>query len=271
MMRLYTVLLVVSLFLVSLVCPASAQERSAEKGAVGTTVHFTLEGGESKDIAISLPKGDYVIQTDLKLVEEKATNMQMGISLLKSNGVLVEKNILTANEIHRVARVAKPLRLAKPLGARLRVTNDDVPMEFWVTVVAAAKRTFMPFAFDTSEIQPLGIGEANGKGGTLAKSPENGFYTYHKAVLPAGKYDVSLYLKQTNDKSSNLQGSIVLLDPFGVPDQKSWKLNVNEIDKETRKDKRLVLLKPTTVFFLVTNDSSFNPYEYTVGIDKATD
>jgi hypothetical protein len=64
MVKLYAVLLVVSLFLVSLVRPASALDRPAEKGAVGTTIHFTLEAKESKDIAISLPKGDYVIQAD---------------------------------------------------------------------------------------------------------------------------------------------------------------------------------------------------------------
>lgn len=271
MMKMHTVLLVMSLFLVALVRPASAQERPAEKTAVGTTIHFTLEGKESKDIAISLPKGDYVIQADLKLVEEKDTNMQMKVDLLKSNGVMVESRVLGANEIHRVARVAKPLRIAKALGARLRVTNDDIPMEFWLTVIPVAKRTFMPFAFYKDAIQPLGIGEANGKGGTLAKSPEDGFYSFHKVALPAGKYDVSLYLKQTGTDSSNLQGDIVLLDKFGVPDSTSWKLNVNEIDKEARKDKRLVLIKPATVYFMVTNGNSSKTYDYTVGIEKATD
>jgi hypothetical protein len=89
--------------------------------------------------------------------------------------------------------------------------------------------------------------------------------------LPAGKYDVSLYLKQTGDKSSNLQGSLILMDKFGVPDRMDWKLLVNEIDKEVRKDKRLVLVKPATIYFLVSNDNNFLPYEYTVGIEKVTD
>lgn len=270
MMKMHTVLLVMSLFLVSLVRPVLAQGRPAEKGAVGATIHFTLEAKESKDIAISLPKGDYVIQADLKLVEEKATNIQMKVDLLKSNGVLVEGRVLGANEIHRVARVANSLRLAKPLGARLRVTNEDVPMEFWITVIPAAKRVFMPFAFSDSEIQPLGIGEANGKGGTIAKRPEDGFYTFHKATLPAGKYDVSLYLKQTDGSQSNLMGTLTLLDKFGVASKDNWVLNVNEIGAETRKDKRLVLIKPTVVFFLVTNGNNA-VYDYTIGIDKASD
>lgn len=271
MRKLNAVLFVVSLFLVSLVRPALAQDRAAEKGAVGTTIHFTLEAKESKDIAIALPKGEFVIQADLKLVEEKDTNMQMEVDLLKTNGVLVEKRVLTANVIHRVARVAKPLRLAKPLGARLRVTNDDQPMEFWLTVIPTAKRVFMPFAYLGEEVQTLGVGEANGKGGMLAKSPEDGFYHYHKIALPAGKYDISLYLKQADGVSSNLQGKVVLLDKFGVPDKTDWAFNVNEIDKEARKDKRLLLIKPATIYLLVTNDSSFKAFEYTVGIEKATD
>jgi hypothetical protein len=258
--------------LLTLVHPAAAQgNRPAEKGAVGTTVHFTLEGKESKDIAISLPKGDYVIQADLKLVEEKSTNVQMQVDLLKTNGVLVENRILSANEIHRVARIANTFHLAKPLGARLRVTNENVPMEMWITVIPTARRTFLPFPYYEGEIQPLGIGEANGKGGTLAKSAEDGFYAFHKVSLPPGKYDVSLYLKQTDGGSSNLMGSLVLLDKFGVPDKQNWKLNVNEIDKETRSDKRLVVIKPATYYFLVTNSDGSKVYDYTVGIEKATD
>ncbi len=271
MRKLNAVLFIVMLFLVYLARPGLAQNRPAEKGAVGMTLHFTLEAKESKDIAIALPKGTYVIQADLKLVEQKDTNMQMEVDLLKTNGVLVESRVLSANAIHRVARVAKPLRIAKPLGARLRVTNDDEAMEFWLTVIPTAKRAFIPFAYNTEAIQTLGIGEANGKGGMLAKSPEDGFYHYHKVALPAGKYDISLYLKQTTDESSNLRGKIVLLDKFGVPDSTEWEFNVNEIDKEARKDKRLVLTKPSTVYFLVTNDSTFQQYEYTVGIEKATD
>lgn len=273
MVKLYAVVSLLSVFLVAFAPPATAQaNRPAEKAAIGTTVHFTLEAKESKDIAISLPKGDYVVQADLKLVEESYTNIQMKIDLLKTNGVLVQERVLNANEIHRVSRLAGSIRLPKPLGARLRVTNDSRPMEMWITVFPAARRTFVPFAFDpTGTIQPLGIGDANGKGGTLAKQPEDGFYAFHKATLPAGKYDVSLYLKLTEGESSNLMGSIRLLDPYGVPLKDDWTLNVNEIDKEVRKDKRLTLIKPTTVIFMVTGNNSSRTYDYTVGIEKATD
>lgn len=270
MRKLYVVLVILSLFLGGMAPPALAQTRPAEKATPGSVIRFTLEANASKDIAIFLPKGEYVVQADLKLVEEKATNIQMEVDLLKSNGVLVQDRVLAANEVHRVARIARPLRLAKPLNARLRVTNENVPMEIWLTVIPAAKRAFTPFAFYDGQIGTLGIGEANGKGGTLAKRPEDGFYTYHKAVLPAGKYDVSLYLKQTDGSQSNLQGALTLLDRFGVAAREDWKLNVNEIGAETRKDKRLVLVKPATVFFLVTNDGSL-AYDYTVGIEKATD
>ena len=274
MYRLFAVLSLLTLCAITppSILPAAAQtDRVAEKSAVGKTIHFTLEAGENKDIAIALPKGEYVIQADLQLVGEKSTNMQMQVDLLKTNGVMVESRVLIANEIHRVARVAKALRLAKPLGARLRITNDDEPMEFWVTVYPKATRRFEPFAFAGGEVKELGIGEANGKGGTLAEEPKDGFYAFHKIALPAGKYDISLYLKQVSKDNSNLQGTVRLLDKFGVPLEDDWLLSVNEIDTEARKDKRLVLVKPAVVYFMVTDTNTSKAYDYTVGIEKATD
>lgn len=271
-MKFYAIVTVIALCFAPLLRPAAAQPvRPAEKATLGVPVHFTLEADESKDIAIALPKGDYILQADLQLVEKKSTNVQMKVDLLKSNGVLVESRVLVANVIHRSARVAEALRLPKPLGARLRVTNNHKPMEFWLTVIPAGKRTFMPFAFASDQIRPVTVGTDNGVGGTITKNGEDGFYVFHKATLPAGKYDVSLYLKQTQGDKSNLQSGIILLDTFGVPTQDKWALNVNEIDKETRKDKRLVLVKPATVYFRITNKSTFKVYDYTIGIEKATD
>ncbi len=78
-------------------------------------------------------------------------------------------------------------------------------------------------------------------------------------------------MKQTNGKKSNLQSSLELVDPYGALAEPEWRLSVNEIDLETRKDKRLILTKPQTVTLPITNDNSFNTAEYTIGIDKATD
>lgn len=271
-MKLTVAFALLFLFLVPALRPALARpDRPAEKGVVGVATHLTLAPSETKDIALSLPKGDYVIQADLKLTNEQIASIQMSVDLLKTNGVLVEGSIVSANTIHRVARVARVFHVLKPLAARLRVKNDSKPMEFWITVVPATKRSFLPFAFGDGDLKPLGIGEANGKGGTLAKGGTDGFYAFHKLTLPAGKYDISLYLKQSDGMKGTLQGDLTLLDSFGAADKSDWNLNVNEIDIETRKEKRLVLLKPTTILLLVTNTNTSHAYEYTVGIEKTTE
>jgi hypothetical protein len=246
---------------------AQAGGRPADPLAAGKTVHFTLDKEEEKDFSISLAPGSYYLQWDMQLPDGESTNIQATADLLKTNGSLVEGRILSANEIGKTARVAKVFKVAKPLAARIRVKNASMPMEFWMTVVPAAKKTFLPFAFPDGDLKPLGVGANNGKGGTLDKKA----YAYHTIKLAPGKYDVSLYMKQPDNDKTNLQGKLDLMDAFGVPSPMDWRLHVNEIGLDTRQEKRLLLLKPQTLIFRVTNDSSFKPVEYIVGIEKATD
>src|SRR5262245_18185312 len=107
--------------------------RPAEKMALGSTAHFTLEGEEPKDFAIELPAGAYYIVWDPKRVDEAVSNIQATAQLLKTNGVLVDSNLLRANEIHKVARVGNKFSVAKTMAARIRVTNGhNGAMEFWM-------------------------------------------------------------------------------------------------------------------------------------------
>lgn len=240
--------------------------RAATKIAVGTTAPFTLEKNEQQDFAIQLGAGTYFVVLDAKRADEKSSNLIAGVQLLKTNGSIVDNGLLRMNLIHRVGREVAKFRLPKPLAARLRVKNDDAPLEMWLTVVPAAKMTLLPFAFGNGEIKPLGLGATEGKGGTL--EAEN--WAYHAIKLPAGKYDVSLYMKQVDGEKTNLMGSLDQVDAYGAL-VNGWNIRVNEIDVEARQEKRLILTKPQTVTFRVTNNSGDRPAEYTVGIEKATD
>lgn len=259
------------LFPLALALPAPAAHaqamRPADPAPVGKTVHFTLDKTEQKDLAITLAPGSYYLQADIKRVDDKNSNIIAAIDFLKSNGAVVQSNVLTANEVHPVARVATTFTVAKPLAARLRVKNEDAAKEFWITVMPQAKKTFMPFSFAHGDLKPLGIGAANGKGGSLGESE----YAFHTIKLPAGKYNVSLYMKQADGKSTNLMGQLLLLDVYGVTSKSpAYLLNVNAVDVETRQEQRLVLIKPQTVLFRVTNTNN-KPIEYTIDIEKATD
>lgn len=229
--------------------------------------HFTLDKDEEKDFSISLSPGAYYILWDLHRPDDVASNIQATSDLLKTNGAIVQTDLLYANEIGKTARVGKKFVVAKQLAARIRVKAAHVPMEFWMTVVPLAKLAFVAFGFPNGDLKPLGIGQANGKGGTLGIRD----FAYHSIKLAPGKYDVSLYLKQPDDISSNLQGSLDEMDAVGVPVEPRWELTVNQIGKDGRVEKRLLLLKPQTLILRVTNENNSRQTEYTVDIEKATD
>jgi hypothetical protein len=260
----------IGLGIIAAVAASSAmQGKPATKIAVGTSTNFTLDKFESKDLAITLGKGQHYIQADLKLVEGRQTNIQMQIDLLKTNGTMVQSRIVYANDIHAVTRVGATFNVAAAGAYRLRVKNDSVPMEYWVRVWPLAKRTFVAFPSGNGELKPLAIGSEAGKGGTFGKqNGEEPWWAYHKITLQPGKYDISLYMQQVEEgKRTNLMGSIELLDAFGVSPG-NWKLNMNEIDYEARVAKQLVVIKPTTYIFKVTNGNYGDAANYTVGIEK---
>lgn len=260
-----TFAIIVCLVLLVGACANAQLMRPATKIAVGATTHFTLDKGEQKDFGIQLAKGSYYIIWDVARMDGKHSNIIAKVQLLKSNGSMVNSSLLRVNELQPAARCGKKFDVAKPFTARLRCSNEDDPVDVWMTVMPVAKAKFIPFAFLKSEIQPLGIGTTEGKGGTL----DHFEYAVHSTKLPAGKYDVSLYFKRLDGaKNSNLIGELERWDPYGLQTP-VWDINLNEIGIEARNDKRLILTKPATVYFRVLNEDA--PVEYTVGIEKATE
>lgn len=255
------------LLLAGLITPLTAHAqgmRPATKMAVGEITHFTLKLNESQDFAVQLGAGSYYIAMDMKRVDEKPSNIIARVQLLKTNGVMVNGMLMNVNETGVTTRRGEIFKQVKPLTARLRVNSDTGTYEVWMRVVLVAKMAFTPFLSGDGDIKPLGIGGNDGKGGTL-KPYE---WAYHSATLPAGKYDVTLYMKRVDGRSSNIIGYLQQMDVYGF-DVNGGRINMNESGTEARKEMRLVLKKPTKVLFHVINDDA--PMEYTVGIDKATD
>ncbi len=236
----------------------------AAKVAVGQVAHFTIDKNESKDVAIQLGANTYYVLCDIKRVEEKPDVYSGSVDLLKTNGSKVQNGLLRFAEIGTVGRVGKKFTQLKPLAARLRFNNTDSPIEVWLRVVPAKNIKFIPFAYENSKLKPLGIGTNEGKGGTLDKNE----WAYHSIKLPAGKWDVSLYFKGVDGVNTNLSGQLDRLDPVGLR-VTDWRLNLNEIGKEARVEKRLTILKEQNVLFVVSNTE--RPSEYIIGIEKATD
>lgn len=252
---------------VGIAASAGAQNKPATPISVGKTLEFAMERDETKDLGIQLAKGGYYIQVDMQLAGTRPTNMIMQIDLHKTNGVVVQTSIITANEIDKAARVGKVFRVAAPGAYRLRVKNQCDTMTYWVTVMPEKDKKPNAYAWEKIEWLPLGIGTNNGKGGTLEPMEEEGWDAYHAITLEPGKYMISLYLAHPEDISTNLQAQVEMYDAMGMK-MPSWSMFMNEIGKESRIEKALILAKPTKVYLRVKNVLN-KPVNYIVGIEKA--
>ena len=227
---------------------------------IGETLYFMTDKGEQKDFAVYLPKGDYHIILDVKRMDEKLGNIIGNLKLLKTTGSIINNSFLYINELHAVARVGRTFHISKPFEARLRLYNQETPLEVWMTIFPSVSKKSIPFAFFTKPLMPLAIGTNEGTGGQLGAYE----WAYHTLNLPAGRWDISLYFKQLDRVNTNLMGQIEQVDPFGLQGVKHL-VFLNEIGVEARQEKRIVVAKPQTLIFRVTNTNN-RPVEYVVGI-----
>lgn len=245
--------------------PAMALD-PAEHTTVGQTVHVTLTSADTKDYTISLTPGYYVILLDSERSDGSSGNIQANVRLLKNNGVVVDSDLLDCNEIAVETRVGKQFYVPKALPARLRVTSQqDIPTDYWLTVMTAKAAHFVPFGFGKS-VSPAVVGSDQGAGGTLDKSDS----AYYTATLKPGKWSISLGLSTTDGSSTNLQGQVDLLNTLGEPTKEQFVV-MNAIDKESRQEGILTVVNPTTYMFHVINTNASTPYNYDLTIEPATD
>lgn len=250
-----------------LLSPAAAMALDpAEHMAVGQMVHTTLTSSDTKDYTISLAPGDYVILLDAQRSDDSSSNIQANVRLLKNNGVVVNSDLLDCNEIGIATRVGKQFYVPKALPARLRITSQQqIPTDYWITVMPAKTAMYVPFGFG-KPLLPAKIGSEQGVGGTLDKNDS----AYYSIRLKPGKWDISLGIETTDGTSTNIQGQVDLLDHLGEPVKEQF-VFINEIDKQSRKDAELTVIKPTTYIFRVINNNSSLAYNYDLTIEPATD
>lgn len=255
-----------ALALLFLSLPPSLALDPAEHMTVGETVHTTLTNTDMKDYTLSLVPGYYVILLDSQRSDGNSGNIQANVRLLKNNGVVVDSDLLDSNEIAVETRVGKQFYVPKALPARLRITSQqDIPTDYWLTVMPAKSAHFVPFGFGKA-VSPAVVGSDQGIGGTLDKNDS----AYYSATLKPGKWSVSLGLSTTDGSSTNLQGQVDLLNTLGEPTKEQF-VTVNEIDKQSRKEGILTVVKPTAYLFRVINTNGSTPYTYDLTIEPATD
>ena len=256
--------LAVTWLIISVAAPSIAQkQRPAIPLPVGETVKLMLDKDESKDVSSQLGPGAYYIVVDTRRGDGEISNIQVQVQLLKTNGSIIEPALLRVNEIGVSSRDSVRYTFTKPMAARFRVHSDQGPMLVWLTAVPVAKWRFVPFPSYNGEIKPLAIGPNNGKGGSLEKTT----WAYHIITLADGKWNISLYAKRQDGSNSNIQIDMEALDEYGMRLSPPWKLSLNEIGTEARREKEILLTKARSMIVKVTNQQV--PMDYVVDIERA--
>ncbi len=243
-----------------------ANTKTPQVGKVGQTFKVQLDGKESQDFNLDLPKGQFFVTADVQRLGDKSTltNIDASIYLLKRNGAQLPQyggHLIYFNSGDSTARVGKAFSFAKPTGVRLRFKNEsNGAHNLWLTVSMNSPVKFLPFGFG-AKILPIKIGPNIGSGGTLGARE----HQYLRATIPKGKWSVSLGAKSED----NCAVDISSYNERGVDYPTSF--SIYGVGKEERKEKIITLTKPTTLIFRVLNDSGAENVAYDVTIEPSTD
>jgi hypothetical protein len=248
--------------------PAKTQKSGAATVlSLGKTLFVELDKDESQDFSIELPAGEYTVLVDGKGLN--ARRVYGGLSVLKRNGSSLPSftgEFLAWAENITEWRTGKTLSLKSNLAARLRLKNgDQTETHYWLTIVPAAKKDFVPLGYPAT-VKDAVIGTDEGVGGEL----EHNQSAYYKAVIPAGKWSISVGAKSAGRPFVNVylkDARGILLDPSGD----HLMLN-GEPNTQKREEKIITLLKPKTFLIQIwsegTTDAADERVAYDLTIEK---
>ena len=111
---------------------AGQNMRPATPLSLGTTIRVTFDRGEQKDYSMQIGPGTYYFLIDTRRADEESSNIQAKLQLLKSNGVIVEPNLVSVNEIGVVSRNVVRYVPSRPMAVRLRVSCETGPLIVWL-------------------------------------------------------------------------------------------------------------------------------------------
>jgi hypothetical protein len=221
----------------------------------GVTYNITLEKNEESYFRLSSPADELKIILDMRLANNKHSNLQSTLSILDQDGGVIQNRAIVFNEIDVGYRKETSLSLKQATTLGFKLLNTSNEANFWLTIFKKPDSQLVPF-FGELVPKPLGIGE--GGSGRLAA----GEYAYYVTSLPRGEYKVILDFVNSTRQHTNIQGYLALLDSNGG-NQKNI-IRLNEIDVSYRKIGELSLKKDETLIIRISNHT--NEVNYTVQI-----
>ena len=232
-----------------LALPAPAQQSADSPLALelGATAKVTLDQDESAYFKVALPAEEIRLVLDTRTADDRAHNLQSGLSILDPDGGVLQSNAISFNEIDVCWRRVGYLALKKPATRGFKVTNRNAKANFWLTV---SKRSGLPLVPLYGNVVPTPTVVGDGKTAQLAEG-EDAFYV---TVLPRGEYKVIAELTNARRQNSNIQGYVAFLDGDGGNQEAL--IGFNEIDVSFRKTSAFTVKKDNTFIIRVHNSGS---------------
>jgi hypothetical protein len=225
---------------------------------MGVPLKVTLQKHEDYYFRLSSPIGVARILQDMRLPDEKGTNLISHLSILDEHGGAVQERAINVNEVDFSDRKTAIVTLKPPRNVILRVLNTGSPADFWVAVLAADATTFIPL-FGSVVPRPMSsAGEASGD----LEARED---AYHSDRLTPGNYRISVDFTRVPSVVGNIMGGASLLDADGGNAQRL--ASFNEIDMTDRKVAMITVKKDELRILRIRNTK--DTIKYAVKIAKA--
>lgn len=222
-------------------------------------VKVDLDRNESTYFRVALPAEEIRVILDVNRADERAGNIQAGLSILDRDGGVLQNNAIGFNEIDVRWRKVAYFNLKKPATMGFKVANSHDKARFWLTVL---KRSDLPLVPLFGEVVPKPLLPGEGKTGQLAEG-DDAFYV---TALPKGEYKAIAEFTNARRENSNIQGYLAFLDGDGG--NQEGLIGFNEIDVSFRKTAGFTVKKDSAFVFRVHNSGS-KTMNYLVRISPA--
>jgi hypothetical protein len=222
---------------------------------LGVTHKVSLYENEQNHVRVSLPAGQYKAILDSRRTDGDSGNMTGSLSVLNSDGVVTNENVIWFNYIDVVCRGVYAFSLKTPTTLILKLSNGADKQTFWLTLLKEPATSFIPFCDEVTP-KPIKIGQA--ESGTLGANE----FVYYTVSLTRGDYKVILDFANAAKEKDNIGGFFAILDGNGGNHQELF--NLHEIDTFSRKTGMFSVRKDAAPIFRIYNRHNQVNYKVTI-------
>lgn len=176
--------------------------------AFGAMHKVTLDQNDEYYFQLPAPASAIRIIEDARLPKNERSNLQTQLSILDTDGGVVQADIIRLNQIDVGFRSAASFSTKQPVRWGFKLVNTARTADIWLTVLPEGQNQFLPF-FGTVVPKPWSAGKD--ATGTLDQN-EDVYYLVH---LPRGDNRVILDFANVKHESVNLAGYLAVLNADG--------------------------------------------------------